>query len=977
MLPLTSDTVVLAGETYSISTAEQLKILATKVNEGTTFKENEVVLLQDITLNPYSYQFDYKYGLVFCYDTNSERIYQIGTGLPHIAEDITSVKGRNVIYYGQLYGSTQFMDIGSYENVKVLCGNHEYLTENWTPIGNSSHQFEGVFNGDNHQIQGIFLYYPEKTMQGFFYELGNDAVVENVTIEGVFCTKGESGGIAAKVNGGLVRNCVNHACVIGDDYLGGITGNLSNGIIINCINGLQNSGYGSVTGSYFSGGIAGKTVDSSVYNCHNYAWVYTNNVSEVGGIIGGTVINKTQTETRITVAENCTNYGYVKCGSILHHECVGGIIGSIINESLICRAYISKCNNYGEVSSTVAGTGGIAGYLYYTTVEDCVNYGNVTNRVEDIDLYSAVGGIVGYACHATYILRCMNSSGASVNGTRGYVGGILGISYTGGIFGFSKDQMIENCYNTGRVEGVSCTGGIFGTIMSTGWERSGYHNSYNSGTISGTDNTGSIGGKTEGTASLDTFYALEGCVSAGTGGIGGITFTDTGTIEGNKDGLSIALNQWVLNQTSKEGYSRWTSSTGANSFFIYLVQNLEADVTNAFNHDIITYHLTIQNVSKTVIKDIIIKDKLANGLSFLIGSIKVNGNKKPEDYVTKGVLIHELDEEEAVNVEYQAIVNIEQSIAESLDSFISGASVEYMYDNVEYVQQSNTVQIKNLIIDLKLNKTADVPEAQSGDQITYQVALENHSDVKLEQILVRDALPDGTEYVPDSICIDGQCGIAGSMKDGILIGDLETEAAGAGKNKRIITYAVKVNPDETLYEHTLLQSNVQARFNYTKPDNIVAEEEVDFIDSGIPVIHPSLAVQTVTVAEENNSDMIDCIMTMHNNGDKEINSILFFILVESQKVSLGNLILTSIDGMTEYERWNDVSFNQVMHIVSDKRNMKTLAAGEGVRIRMEINRKSVGTSLSSSVICIRSFYNVLQNDGKIVIRSFTNKIPIN
>ena len=280
-------------------------------------------------------------------------------------------------------------------------------------------------------------------------------------------------------------------------------------------------------------------------------------------------------------------------------------------------------------------------------------------------------------------------------------------------------------------------------------------------------------------------------------------------------------------------------------------------------------------------------------------------------------------------------------------------------------------------IDLKLNKTADVPEAQSGDQITYQVALENHSDVKLEQILVRDALPDGTEYVPDSICIDGQCGIAGSMKDGILIGDLETEAAGAGKNKRIITYAVKVNPDETLYEHTLLQSNVQARFNYTKPDNTVVEEKVDFIDSGIPVIHPSLAVQTVTVAEENNSDMIDCIMTMHNNGDKEINSILFFILVESQKVSLGNLILTSIDGMTEYERWNDVSFNQVMHIVSDKRNMKTLAAGEGVRIRMEINRKSVGTSLSSSVICIRSFYNVLQNDGKIVIRSFTNKIPIN
>lgn len=219
--------------------------------------------------------------------------------------------------------------------------------------------FSGRFNGDGHRITGIDLK-PTGSVVGFFRYLTEEAVVEDLHLEGTLAPDGSGsmvGGFAGN-NAGTIRNCSFVGTVSGIDSIGGIAGvNTLTGVIENC------HIYGSVYGNHFIGGIAG-TASGVIRDCLNYAQINTTieqNSVELGDI---TLDSVTNTELAVTVTD------------------VGGICGT-------GDGVIRNCMNYGTVGYLQMGynIGGIAG-SYSGYLCDSVNYGAVDGRKE-------VGGIVG------------------------------------------------------------------------------------------------------------------------------------------------------------------------------------------------------------------------------------------------------------------------------------------------------------------------------------------------------------------------------------------------------------------------------------------------------------------------------------------------------------------------------------------------------------------------------------------------------
>ncbi len=116
--------------------------------------------------------------------------------------------------------------------------------------------------------------------------------------------------------------------------------------------------------------------NSYIENTHNYYYVG----SVVGWMQGGSL-------------ENChtTASTTVACNGQQGHA--GGIAGGVLSvievyESLVT---VRKCSNAGTVksekSTSDSMTGGIVGYLYYSTIENCYNSGNISG--------ARTGGIVG------------------------------------------------------------------------------------------------------------------------------------------------------------------------------------------------------------------------------------------------------------------------------------------------------------------------------------------------------------------------------------------------------------------------------------------------------------------------------------------------------------------------------------------------------------------------------------------------------
>lgn len=246
---------------------------------------------------------------------------------------------------------------------------------------------------------------------------------------------------------------------------------------------------GNVTGAHIVGGVVGWAGYTTIRNCINKA--------------------------------NITSTDYEYVDNQIENECsTGGIIGKVG----IYGGDIINCENYGTITSTYGGPGGIVGWCRKGNIIGCKNYASINNNVWK------VGGIV--ACmEEGNIEKCSNSGriegDAQVGGICGYggyvnsdgsllsvnisqvtntgvivakhtVGGIVGNlrqkcivdqssnnanvysigndgdnwSIIGGIIGFTgKNSKVSYCYNTGNIESsYRGIGGIVGDFAGNGKE---------------------------------------------------------------------------------------------------------------------------------------------------------------------------------------------------------------------------------------------------------------------------------------------------------------------------------------------------------------------------------------------------------------------------------------------------------------------------------------------------------------------------
>ena len=283
---------------------------------------------------------------------------------------------------------------------------------------------------------------------GIVGENGSSGTYSKLTNTGTVTGNYDVGGIAGDVCG-TFSDCLNSGSVSGTSNgstsnahgAGGVIGRLTNknSKIERCKNA------GTVSGTYFIGGIVGVDSDGAISNSLNEGYVSSRITSAGDGWVGG--IAGYVSATSVT---KCVNHANVGTGQ--YASTVGGIAGSAAN------VLFDQCRNY----STITGKskiGGIAGFVTHindkgTTIQRCINTGHVTSNTPDESDWGAAGGIVGNADHHTTVNECANNNPNAKVQTKGrFGGGIAGVMYGG---------TIKNSYNTGYVFAKTRQGGIVG-----------------------------------------------------------------------------------------------------------------------------------------------------------------------------------------------------------------------------------------------------------------------------------------------------------------------------------------------------------------------------------------------------------------------------------------------------------------------------------------------------------------------------------
>jgi len=184
----------------------------------------------------------------------------------------------------------------------------------WEPIGDRDNPFTGTFDGQEYQIDDLFINRPTLNPGiGLFSYVDEGGVIENVGMVNIDVTGLLSvGGLVGKNIGGNVSNSYSSGNVTGGGIVGGLVGK-NEGTVSNSyssgnvtghndyIGGLVGSNFGtvsnshstgSVTGTEWVGGLVGKNIGGNVSNSYSTGNVTGNYC--VGGLVGkneGTVSN--------------------------------------------------------------------------------------------------------------------------------------------------------------------------------------------------------------------------------------------------------------------------------------------------------------------------------------------------------------------------------------------------------------------------------------------------------------------------------------------------------------------------------------------------------------------------------------------------------------------------------------------------------------------------------------------------------------
>ncbi len=346
----------------------------------------------------------------------------------------------------------------------------------WTPIGNntssygSTYKFMGTFDGQGHTISSIKISDVEILSQavfnrGFFGRTDSAVIKDFTLVIDYTYAKNNTGGVAASAS---------------KTTFDGITVKGS----------MQISSKASAANQV--GGIVGLTENSvTITNCKNEANINANASAE-------------------DTVSNTKNY--------IKSTYVGGIVGKAAS------ATISDCENTGKIGGGYA-VGGIVGQTYNTksTIERCINSGDITANWAGTTKSYSVGGIVGYLYKNDVVDGCINRGKISANTAS--AGGIIGMFYT-------KDASVKNCYNTGEVQNLYASGvvgGIAGCVGSSAYSQIDVYiqNCLNAGNLTGAEGkaAGIIGeyGKSNSTVKSDYISSNYYFSDTAAAGIGSVT----------------------------------------------------------------------------------------------------------------------------------------------------------------------------------------------------------------------------------------------------------------------------------------------------------------------------------------------------------------------------------------------------------------------------------------------------------------------
>ncbi|MDE6585466.1 MAG: DUF11 domain-containing protein, partial [Clostridia bacterium] len=183
--------------------------------------------------------------------------------------------------------------------------------------------------------------------------------------------------------------------------------------------------------------------------------------------------------------------------------------------------------------------------------------------------------------------------------------------------------------------------------------------------------------------------------------------------------------------------------------------------------------VVITNNSQTQLFNLVLRDNMSSGATYVAGSVTVNGVSQPTYDPVAGFALPNLNPGQAVTVTYTIQANNPMTQSPVTDY----ATLDYTVDdparvNVNFSENTNTVTVQIISNRITNVKSVDKAYAVKGDTLHYTSVITNTGSLLKSDLVFTDTIPAGTTFTAGSVKIDGVAYPAYNPATGFALPDL-------------------------------------------------------------------------------------------------------------------------------------------------------------------------------------------------------------
>lgn len=418
-------------------------------------------------------------------------------------------------------------------------------------------------------------------------------------------------------------------------------------------------------------------------------------------------------------------------------------------------------------------------------------------------------------------------------------------------------------------------------------------------------------------------------------------------------------------------------STTSNTTFVQIndadiVSLKTVDLTSVTIGDVLTYTTTLTNTGNTDATAVVFTDNIPGGTTFIDGSVLVNNIPQLNANPSTGILVGTI----APNISIPATFSVTVVALPTSGHVQNQATSRYTINGEEQISTSNITFTEVISANIIAVKTTPIQYADLQTIIPYTISITNNGNIQVENIIVTDIIPANTNFIENSVIVNGNTRPNDNPLSGIPIDNILPNTTATVLFQVRVTSIPQTNP---------ISNTSTIEYEYTVRDQPPITKTIISSAALTEINHANLnSNKAVDLAFATVGDTLTYTITLNQTGNVAANDVIIQDMIPQGTTFIENSVIVNGETLPGVNPENGIPIGTI--IVDGDAIASFQVTVTSIPIGNELNNQAISTFNYivnpnnvpvTNTTTTNTVTTTIQNDNIIAIKAvdFTSALP--